>query len=105
MGELIIIKEESTKAEALARKKDRNSAAQAERNEANGNQKAEKAHPLDIKDERRIYSFPAVPVGVIAPKAKKAKGKGSVSLETGTATGRSLFNMLAADPVPGSQAF
>jgi len=103
--EYIIEKEEEARAEALARKKERDAAnaAKAEQNEGNGNANANAnkkvaSTAIDTRDERRHYVFPTVPVGVKAP-APKNKGNGSVNPAEGTATGLSLFQMLAADPV------
>eukprot|EP00526_Cylindrotheca_closterium_P003765 CAMPEP_0113621100 /NCGR_PEP_ID=MMETSP0017_2-20120614/10774_1 /TAXON_ID=2856 /ORGANISM="Cylindrotheca closterium" /LENGTH=1210 /DNA_ID=CAMNT_0000530821 /DNA_START=20 /DNA_END=3652 /DNA_ORIENTATION=+ /assembly_acc=CAM_ASM_000147 len=100
--EYIIEKEEEARAEALARKKERDAenAAKAERNEGKNVNKPSSSGALDTRDERRHYDFPTVPVGVKAPAPKKKKGKGNSTVEGGTATGLSLFQMLAADPVP-----
>ncbi|KAL3941419.1 MAG: hypothetical protein SGBAC_004218 [Bacillariaceae sp.] len=100
--EYIVEKEEGTRAEALARKKvyEAESAAKAEKNEGKNHKKASSTSAIDTRDERRHYAFPTVPVGVKAPASKKTKGKGNATVEGGTSSGLSLFQMLAADPVP-----
>jgi len=100
--EYIIEKEERARAEALSRKKEyeAESAAKSEKNEGKNHKKASSTSAIDTRDERRHYTFPTVPVGVKAPASKKTEGKGKATVEGGTSSGLSLFQMLAADPVP-----
>lgn len=95
----IITKEEEARAEAIAQGKE----APAHHESKNGQSTVSAAMPTESlavskpRTKGRANAFPAVPVGVSSTSSKKQSG--SATVEAGTATGRSLFQILADDPV------
>jgi polyribonucleotide nucleotidyltransferase len=101
--EAIIAKEKQAKTEAIDRRKEteptsqESKTGQTQQNAVLPTGSFEK--PI-AETKSRVYTFPTVPVGVSAANWKKQKAP--PALEAGTATGRSLFQILLADPVPES---
>jgi polyribonucleotide nucleotidyltransferase len=101
--EAIIAKEKQAKAEAIARRKETEPTSLESKT---GQTQQDAVLPTgsfeetEAKTKRRVNAFPTVPVGVSAASGNKQKA--TTALEAGTATGRSLFQILLADPVPES---